>query len=231
MKTKAAKPVIEQIELAKLVKDYTLYPRNDVNDMHVRDLLTALTAGATLPPIIAEAKTFRIVDGFHRYEAFSKHLGTAGVVPVELRTYASDAALFLDAVALNSGHGRKLDRHDQTRIVLRLRELHVDDQTIAVTLHVPEPEIPILAVRVLHDSTGQRIPLKRGLQHLRGQKLTANQIKVVSSVRSGEAGRLCMELSGLLREGLVDLTDHRIVTQLQELAHHIEEALRSVTAA
>jgi hypothetical protein len=220
----------EDIELAKLVEDFTLYPRNNVDSTHVADLVTALRAGEHVPPIIAEKKTLRVVDGFHRRRALIRVLGDTATVAVELRRYKSDTELFMDAVTLNARHGRKLDRHDQARIVLRLREMKVEDKMIAVTLHVPEPIVQTLAVRVVYSKEGLAIPSKRGLKHLQGQKLTATQVQVIGSVRSAEVGRLCMELSGLLRENLVDLSNDTIVEQLRNLAEQIDSVLKSLAA-
>lgn len=218
------------LAIASLVEDFSLYPRHKVDDSHVSDLVRALQAGHTLPPIIVEAKSLRIVDGVHRRRAYLKAYGEEAVAVVEQRVYKNDAALFLDAVELNASHGRKLDRHDQTRIVLRLRELHVPDQQIAIRLHVPEPTVTQLAIRVVMDSSGTPLPSKRGLEHLRGQTVTAEQIKTMDSVRSAEAGRLCLELTRLLDSNLVNLDDPAIVGRLTELSRAIQAALQSVAA-
>lgn len=218
------------VAVATLVEDFALYPRNKVDDSHVSDLVRALQAGRTLPPIIADAKSKRIVDGFHRGRAHRKHFGEEAMVQVEFREYASDAELFLDAVELNASHGRKLDRHDQTRIVLRLRELHVPDQQIAIRLHVPEPTIQHLAIRVVLTPSGDAMPSKRGLEYLRGERMTSEQVTVVGSVRSAESGRLCLELSRLLDAGLVDLDNAVIVERLQTLAVSIQTALAARAA-
>lgn len=219
----------KMLPMAKLVEDFSLYPRHGVEEVHVNDLVRALQAGATLPPIIADAETLRIVDGFHRRRAHLKHAGDDATALVELRRYRSEAELFKDAVALNSAHGRKLDRHDQTRIVLKLRELHVPDTEISVVLHIPEPVVETLALRIVQAPTGP-IPSKRGLEHMRGQGLTANQVSVMGSVRSAEAGRLCLELTRLLRADMVDLDNPQTVARLRELVAALEDSLKSVAA-
>lgn len=219
----------KSVALASLVEDLSMYPRNRVDDAHVNDLVRALQAGMALPPIIAEAKSLRIVDGVHRRRAHLKHFGEEATAHVDLRTYETDAALFLDAVALNSAHGRKLDRHDQTRIVLRLRELKVPDQEIAINLHVPEIQIQQLSVRIVMAPSGP-VPSKRGLEHMRGTSMSQDQIDVMDSVRSGEAGRLCIELTRLLDAGMVNLEDQSIVSRLQHLQVAISTALQAVAA-
>jgi hypothetical protein len=217
------------VPLSKLVHDFTIYPRHRVDDAHVSDMVRALESGQELPPIIADAKTVRIVDGVHRWHAFEKKLGPDAKVPVELRTYKTEAALFLDAVTLNSAHGRKLDRHDQTRIILRMRELKVNDMNIALALHVPEPTIQKLSLRIVHTPSGPR-PSKRGLEHLRGESVTEEQMSVIESVRSAEVGRLCLELTRLLEADLADLNDPGVIDRLRKLEGAIGAALKSIAA-
>lgn len=214
------------VSLAALVEDYTLYPRNRVDTTHITDLVRAMTTGATLPPIVAERQTLRIVDGVHRLRAARKVLGDTASVPVILKSYADEAELFLDAVALNAQHGRKLDRHDQTRIVLRLHELKVPDTVIASALHVPEPDVTTLSMRVVYDESGDAVPSKRGLEHMRGERLTPVQISTVKGVRSAEAGRLALELTKLLDHQLVDLADEQIMDRLEVLARSIAKVLK-----
>lgn len=220
----------EQIQLAALVEDTALYPRNTIDDTHVADLVRALASGAELPPIIAEAGTLKIVDGFHRRRALLRFLGEEAFGAIELRSYESDSAMFLDAVALNAIHGRRLDRHDQTRIVIKLREYGIADRVISVHLHVPELMIEKLSLRVVVDEAGERQPSKRGFEHLQGQTLSASQMSAMDSVRSGEVGRLCIELTRLLDEGLADLSNLKTRQQLQRLTIAIAASLESVAA-
>lgn len=221
---------LKKVALAKLVEDFTLYPRNKVNDSHIGDLVRSIQGGAKLPPIVVDAKSLRIADGVHRRRAWLRVLGEDATATVEMREYENDAALFLDAVALNSVHGQKLDRHDQTRIVLKLRELQVDDETIAVSLHVPVQEIQTLSVRIVYSNSGEVVPMKRGLEHMRGQKMTKAQLEAAGSVRSAEAGRLALELTRLLENDLVNLGDAQVVLRLRELSEALKQVLKDIAA-
>jgi hypothetical protein len=216
------------IAAASLVEDFSLYPRNTVSDTHVNDLARALSAGESLPPIVAEKGTLRIVDGVHRRRAHIKSFGDEATVEVDLRTYESEAELYLEAVRFNSAHGRKLDRHDQTRIVLRLQELQVEPSAIALALHVPEQEIRTLAIRVVYDEAGTAVPQKRGLEHLRGTVLRPEQVTAMKSVRSAEVGRLCLELTRLIEHDLVDYEDSRVVDRLMSLNRVLFSAVERI---
>lgn len=219
------------LPLATLIEDTSMYPRNNMDESHVAELVRALASGARLPPIIADEKSLRIVDGFHRRRAMIRFYGDEAHGDVELRSYESESALFLEAVALNSVHGRRLDRHDQTRIVLKLREYGIEDRVISVHLHVPEPIVQKLSLRVVMDEDGEAQPSKRGFEHLRGQTLSPSQLNAVDSVRSGEVGRLCIELTKILDERLADLGDKKVIANLKRLSFAIEAALDSVVAA
>src|SRR6516165_7859213 len=94
------------IALADLVFDATIYPRANVDEMHVRHMEEAMEGGITLPPIIVERKTKRIVDGTHRYHA-ALNRGLK-VITCVLKTYATEADLFRESVMLNTGIGLKL---------------------------------------------------------------------------------------------------------------------------
>lgn len=216
------------VPASELVEDFSFYPRNQVDDTHVNDLVKAISSGSTLPPIIADKSSNRIVDGIHRRRAWMKFHGDDTGVPVEWQTYKNDAELFLDAVRRNAEHGRRLDRHDQTRIVLRLQELNITPQQIASVLHVPEQEVRTLAVRIVYDKDGASVPNKSGLAHMQGKTLNDEQLSALKSVRSAEVGRLCIELIKLLDNDLVDYTNPVIRQRLQQLAAVINVSVNRI---
>lgn len=214
-----------QVPAAQLIEDDTCYPRTRVNDHFIGELARALASGATLPPIIADRASMRIVDGFHRRRAHVKTFGEGTTVPVELHDYPDEQALFRDAVARNSRHGLRFDRLDQVRIVLRLQELKMPDSEISILLHLPEPEVRKLEIRIVHDSSGEPVPQKHGFEHLRGQQLTDGQLSVMKSVRSGNVRRNCVELVKLLEEDLVDMSDDSVREHIERLARAISVAM------
>ncbi len=205
---------------AKLVLDFTNYPRHAVDDVNVSDLVRVLASGGVLPPIIADRLSLRVVDGFHRHGAHLKHFGDGAILDVILRDYKDEAEFFRAATEANVSHGRKLDKHDRTRIVLRLRELGVDDRTIAQTLHVPEDHVTTLALNVVLTPVvpAQLVPSKRGFEHMRGAIFTETQLHALKTVRSGEAGRIALELIRLLNADCVNRGSEQIVSRLRELS-------------
>lgn len=220
----------QKIKLSAFVFDESLYPRLSVDDSHISDLVRALQAGVVLPPVVVEKGTNRIVDGRHRVGAYRRVLKDDSAIDAEVRTYPNEAALFMDAVACNASHGRKLARQDQAHIVLKLRDLGVKDTDISVALHVPQDVVQRLSVRIVHDDAGVVYPLKRGVEHMRGQTMTVGQLAAMKSVRSAEVGRLCMELSSLIANDMIDTSDENAMAKLRALSVTLSEYLHAVAA-
>src|SRR5262249_7838158 len=166
---------VVSMPIADLVEDMELYPRHAIDNSHVLALVLAEESGATLPPVIADRKSKKVVDGWHRLRARKRRDGAAAVIDVELRDYKDEASMVLDAVSLNSAHGRKLDAIDQTRAALMLEKQKVTTVKIAIALHVPEKRVKVLVARVAraeHQSAGtvpgtRKITLKRPVAHLK----------------------------------------------------------------
>jgi len=224
---------ITTMPLAELVEDTSVYPRHTVDGSHVGALVDALRAGATLPPIIADRASKRIADGFHRYRAYREVLGDNSSVDVELREYASEADLLLDAIALNSCHGRRLDRMDQVRAIRLAEKAGATIPQISLVLHVPELKIEKMRVRIafapaVSERTipGTReIVLKRPAYHMAGKTLTAAQEDAVVSSVGTSLALAAMQLRKCLDSRLANANDPRLVAELQALFPVLEEWL------
>lgn len=220
-----------KVTLASLVEDFTLYPRGTVNASHVRDLRRALEAGHTLPPIIAEVGTLRIVDGFHRRRAHIGHLGADSTIRAELREYGSERELYQDAARLNATHGQPLDRDDQVRVAVRLRELGSPDEEIAATLHVTTHRVEEMLVHLTAKTrTGEMVGLKPSIRHLAGRTLTEQQERAQPRITGTATLRLVGDLRDRLRYSLMDLDNAKVREGLEALASEIGKALERFKA-
>ena len=216
---------LTQMPLAELLLDNTLYPRHATDDHHVQQLAQALEAGATLPPIVADAKSKRITDGWHRHKAYKRFIGPTAVVDVELVKYTSDAEMVIDAVARNARHGRRLDAMDRTRSVLMLQNAGCNNVQIACALNVTEERVVKLTVKVAkapksspHVVPGtSQVTLKRSVSHMEGMTLTKAQADTHAKLPGTSfllpAKQICLALS----ENMINLEDVRLVAQLTEL--------------
>jgi hypothetical protein len=224
---------VQHLPLATLVEDMSVYPRHAVDEVHVGTLVQALQAGATLPPLVADKASKKIVDGWHRARAYKRVLGADAVVDVELRAYASEDALLLDAIALNAAHGRKLDKIDQVRAVVLADQRGIATPLIATAMHIPQEKIEPLRVRVARAPSGSRgtvtgtqtVVLKRPLRHLEGHTLSEEQVKAAAGAPGTSYLLLAHQLRDGLRCGLVNLSDATLVAALRELQGALAGAL------
>lgn len=222
---------LSKVTLASLVEDFSFYPRGTVNTSHVRDLRRALEAGHDLPPIVAEVKTLRIVDGFHRRRALTAHLGADATISVELHQYESERELYRDAATRNATHGQPLDRDDQVRVAVRLRELGSDDEEIAAALAVTRHRVEELLVHLTAKTvSGDTIPLKPSIRYLAGQTLTDQQERAQPRITGTATLRLVSDLRDRLRFHLMDLDSAKVREGLEALAKEIQEVLERFKA-
>lgn len=221
------------VPLAELVEDLDLYPRHAVDPTNVASLSLALESGAELPPIVADSKSKRIVDGWHRARAFKRVHGAGATVPVEWRKYKTEADLVEDAVRLNATHGRKLDAIDQTRAVLMLERLGVPLARIALTMHIPETRIEKLSCRVAQSKvqTSQTVPhtktitLKRSVSHMAGKTLTKEQANAHKGMPGTSFLLVARQLKTAILTGMLNTEDQRLMTELGELSAALRQIL------
>ncbi len=209
----------KSMKASLLVRDYNLYPRHQMDESNVKHLSDALDAGETLPPVIADKATLKIVDGFHRTEAVLRKDEEASIA-VTLVEYENEAAMFIDAVARNSRHGVGIQAYDRARCVEIAHQLHVDDDALAGALAVNQAVLGRLRAKKLAlDPKGNMTPIKRPLRHLAGQKLTSKQM-TANDKSSGWSVRFHAEQIVLAIEGDIvewDESTREALLRLQEV--------------
>lgn len=208
--------------VSTLVLDYLLYPRHHVDSHNVTSIVAAMEAGETLPPIVVDAATMRVVDGFHRTLA-AQRCDPEGTVAVDARTYDSDAALFRDAVALNARHGVRLTRWDQARCLTLARRYELDDEDIASALAIPVDRARELRrARTAYDPGGQAVELKRSTVRLAGRRLTAQQVAANERASGWPPVFHARQLVDALDAGFVELADAAVRAALRELRARLD---------
>jgi len=221
------------IDAAELMEDFDLYPRSSIDSTHVADMAAVIEAGGTLPPIIAEEKTKRIVDGFHRRRAFIRTQGKEAKVAVEWRSYPDERALYLDALRLNSRHGKRISGVDQTRAMINGLNLGLEPLAIAEAFGVKVERVEqIVAIKTGHLKTKRahpiRIALKNSVRHLRGTdpELTAKQERVIRGAPGQAQKLLVKQLADLIEFDLFDWTDETAVGELRRLSRLLEGRMK-----
>src|SRR5262245_23763595 len=130
-----------KVDIQKIVIDASIYPRGSgINESHLSRMVHALsTPGTKFPPVLVEAKTLRLVDGRHRYEASMK----VGLKTIEIieKVYKSEADLFADGVRANVQHGQPMDTHSVRAAIIRLEAYGYTKEQIGECVRLPLEQI------------------------------------------------------------------------------------------
>ena len=168
-----------KMKALELIIDWALWPRYEANDLdstNVSRMKEALRAGIELPPIIADKKSFRIIDGLHRLKAHIAVFGEDTTVSIELREYRNDAEMFLDAARLNTRQGLPLSPKDKVHVILVGRRMKLPLAKIAEAIGMrKEIADELIAKRTATTSKGEVIPLAAGAMKLAGKRLNKKQ--------------------------------------------------------
>ncbi len=217
---------MQKIRICDLVEDLSVYPRFQVDDQHVRALAEAIEAGCELPPVVVERKSKRIVDGFHRKRAYERVHGPDHKIEVALKTYPSEAELFLDAARLNSSHGRPMVACDYARTVQTARRLGVKDISIvARVLNITVKKLDgIVATRFARGTVDsiKAVPIKRTIQHMAGLDMTDEQVRANTKLSGQNQSFYANQLILLLETQMLDMSDDGLIERLRLLYELLE---------
>lgn len=166
-----------KVKVLSVVIDYNIYPRAHVDNQHVAYLAEALASGATLPPIIIDKKSRRVVDGVHRCKGTLRHFGDDAEIEAIEKDYANEREMFLDSVELNSKHGQTLTRYDRVHCAIRGEELRVPKKALSKAMNMQlDKFISLVKERTAFiGNANEPIPLKQTISHMAGKKLTKDQ--------------------------------------------------------
>jgi len=190
---------MKMVKISELTLDSGLWPRMELNAVHVGWMANMLAGGASLPPIIVDQRG-RVIDGWHRIEAH-KHLKREEIA-CEAVTYEDDAACYADAVARNVVHGRNLTSYELTSAALKLQEMGWTVERIADAIHMSRVKIDGLLDRTVVTEAG-REPLKRGIpQEYSGSTVTPRQQRAIKGHGGMQATYYVRQVLTLLETGL-----------------------------
>jgi hypothetical protein len=216
---------METVKAALLVEDLSIYPRFAVDQIYVRRLAEALLAGESLPPVVADRKSMRIVDGFHRRRAYMLAFGSDVEIPVIWKSYGNLKEMFLDVIKFNSRHGKRLSTGEEVRCVLIGEELGVSREIVAKTLGVRREVLEGRVERRTAEGVVERVALKPALVHLAGSKLTSEQEEINRRLGGHKISFYARQLIMLIKAGCIEGGDERVVAYLRELYNLLSEFL------
>jgi hypothetical protein len=194
-----------QVKLSDIVLDDSIYPRSSVNAFNVARLVAAAKTGAKFPPLIVEAGSFRLVDGRHRYGAYSE-LQIESVEAVA-KSYSSEADLFADAVRYNVSHGLALDQYSINNAIIRLGQMGLSKEAIGEIVRLPVDRLEKIEKGFgISTVDGKPIAVKGGLKHFAGQVLTPQQVATNRHYGGMKAGFYINQIASLLENNMFPRT-------------------------
>lgn len=214
----------QKVLIEKLVEDFTMYPRSQVDGTTVERYTDALKSGSMFPAIRVDAKSMRIIDGFHRVAAHKK----AGLKEIDafLEKPRGESDFYRRAVAANNMHGRPYSKWDHKRIIARAKELGIKTSDIAIALRLPLDRLDKLTFEAgISQSSGLEIPLKTTIKHMEGKKLTPYQEEVNATLGGMRPTHYVNTVIKLLDADLIDWDNGVLVRLLHELQGKLFEKL------
>jgi hypothetical protein len=221
----------KKIKAIELVFDWNLWPRHQANSTldatHVKKMKVAMRAGIKFPPVIANEKDYRIIDGFHRTQAILDEYGDDHLMKVELRDY-TDNEIFVAAAKLNNEHGLPLSPSDRAHVIAKARRMKIPWVIVCEALGMDvEYAKEFLKQRSAKTQNGKTIILKGGARNLKGKVLTKTQEQFADSVPGSSAQSYATLLLGALNSDAIIFTE-KVVASLEKLYVKIQEVLEEV---
>ena len=207
------------VKLTAVKKDELMYPRYRIDLGVVAKYMEAMDSGAVFPPITVD-QNMRVMDGVHRLTAYEKR--QVEEVTVEVQRVRDDSEFFRRSLEMNSSHGRQFTQIDYAHMILRGRELGIDEKTIAELVHVT-PGYLEEATRgwFARNKEGEMIPLKRTIQHMAGQKLTDEQVAANRKLGGWGATFYINQISMLLENDLINMENKQTMEALRKLEENL----------
>jgi len=215
-----AKRKIGKVKLCSMVEDFDIYPRNRVDSTNVSQLVHSMEGGADIPPIILDAKSKRIIDGFHRKRAYEKIYEPEEEIECELVTTKGEKEIVLMAINLNSSHGLKLTAQDKGRCVQLAKQFDIEMEALSnalnLTVDIVEHAKELLAPMV--NSKGKKvgeIVKKSPVKHVKTfRKEQQEDLKKVGGMKFGwNANQLLIAI----RNEWLDMENDKLIETLREL--------------
>jgi len=214
---------VSNVRLATLVFDFNIYPRHKVDQYHVKEMCDSLLVGNMPPPIIVERKTKRVVDGFHRTEAYRKVFGLDGKIPAIVKEWPDEASMMLEAVASNSTHGRALTPQDRVRCIALLEQRGLQPDQMATALCMTPQKITEMKATRIAQYNMEPVVLKRSAAHLAGQELSSDEMEYNTKAGGLNQTFYVNQVIAMLDKDTVNWENNVLVGALRKLHEVLEQ--------
>jgi hypothetical protein len=218
---------IRTVSVSKLVEDDGIYPRMQIDSGHVQHLVAALKAKTKVPSLLIDRKTWKVVDGRHTKAAWVQVYGYEVDIPCEVQDFVDDAAMLLEAMRRNVGHGRALTNYDKTCAMQKATSLNIEAAMVATALNMTREVVAnFQQTRLAFVQPGHRpVPLKQPIRHMAGMRMTVAQTEVIPKLGGNNQLFYVNQLITLLESGLFDWTNEYLVAGLDRLVELASEKI------
>lgn len=134
--------------------DDELYPRKSVWWLTIYKYSEEMKSGSDFPPIDVGDYNGKniVVDGWHRCRALIKN--GEEYVKANIKRYDDLKSIFIDAVKLNSEHGRQLSSTDKVKIIAKLEDFQLSQVEISELVKVSMDKIERFNSRIIRGPRG-----------------------------------------------------------------------------
>jgi predicted transcriptional regulator len=192
-----------RLDVDSVVFDMSIYPRLQWSARTVERYSEALNAGETLPPIIVEVGTLRLLDGLHRLKAHQANELTE--IEVEQHSVPEGVPATLYAASLSARHGDRMTGEDL--------------KAVARQVVKASPEFSFSSVARMLGVSNQTVG--RWCADISERERQLRQVRALLLVRSGMSQRQAAEHLGVT-QGTVNSDFHA------EIPNHLDELIAEV---
>ena len=217
---------MKKYQLSELILDFDLYPRGGVDNHHVTEIAASIEAGASLPPLVIDKSSKRIIDGFHRWKAYRRIHGEEYETDCIEKTYKSEGDMLLDAMRYNASHGRALTQHDKAHCLILGIKFNLSEARIAEALNLTTARNGTLKTTRIGKLGRQPLALKQTIRHMAGRTLTEEQGRANDKLSGMNQLFYVNQIITLIENDLIDSENGELLDGMEKLRGLLERFLR-----
>jgi len=241
------------IRMGDIIVDPTYQVRKKTSGHKVREYAEAMRNGDTFPAITIEADTYKIVDGFTRYEAYQRVYDPDRKVPAIVKSFDKPGDRIAYAAKRNMQNGYTLDQWERENVVVSLKAYGFKPEDIAPVVNWavsrvddyvgvivstgkrkktvkrdnPDQEYVTNTVKFDTPMGQEQAALKGGLSHLRGQTVPRSVAENIRDHYTGHSARfIARQLLYRITDETVNVNDPNEIAELANLHEALGEFLK-----
>jgi len=229
---------LKRVKVLELVQDWDLWPRYEAGKLdstNLRKLCEVLKAGKPFDtPMVVDAKSMRIVDGFHRAKALLTVKGMDAEADVLLVDYKDDIEMRLAAARFAHSGSLQMTPKDIAHFCLRMRRDRVPWPRIAEALSMDPERCRSMIERRSIDTPDGRAAVAGGAEELvtrlqeSGKRPNSDQVHYARHADGSVPRMHAWQLLNAVRAYRTIGFDEKTIAVLKELYAAIGEVLAKV---